>query len=234
MTMEWRTLPAVSEDVGDPCVLSLYGIRLAQVKFIGEVLPKSVNGAPEIVALHRNFLDGFDLVNQAVSDSDQRYVKTGEPMREAYTRTKLCDFPTNLSTWRSASFNEPMQRPDGSRGILWSAISDELFSEDPKKIDHDLLKALNEISTAKAVFTTADRYMGMASQIVEPGDQIWILFCSRFPVILRRTTCDKFQFVCLCYVDGVMNGELFGSKTRPLNYYSEGRKISSSAVEEQD
>jgi hypothetical protein len=55
-------------------------------------------------------------------------------------------------------------------------------------------------------FGTNSRYMGIASSPVRVGDLVTILYGAPWPIILRLVK-GTFQFVCQCYVDGIMHGE---------------------------
>lgn len=59
-------------------------------------------------------------------------------------------------------------------------------------------------------FIITQSYMGPASDIVEPGDHIHRLMGGNIPSVLRKSDREaKWQFLCDCYLHGVMDGELW-------------------------
>ncbi|KAF6787889.1 ankyrin and HET domain-containing protein [Colletotrichum musicola] len=64
-------------------------------------------------------------------------------------------------------------------------------------------------SSSAGLFSTESGYVGRGIRDVQPEDVVAVLFGSRTPVILRSVgTGSRYQFVCACYVGGLMFGEL--------------------------
>jgi hypothetical protein len=63
----------------------------------------------------------------------------------------------------------------------------------------------------RALFFTNCGHIGIGSRTMKPGDMLCTLFGADVPFILRptRTNPENFRKICECYVDGVMDGELF-------------------------
>jgi hypothetical protein len=71
---------------------------------------------------------------------------------------------------------------------------------------------------SRGVFWSKKGLMGLASNEMEAGDEIWLIFGARVPLIFRRpvwvlgSTIDAGrivrQLVCEAYVHGIMNGEM--------------------------
>ncbi|KAK4625508.1 uncharacterized protein CLAFUR5_05442 [Fulvia fulva] len=72
---------------------------------------------------------------------------------------------------------------------------------------------LSMIATAtnRRLLCTASGFVGLGPSLMEDGDVVAIVFGSRRPVVLRPVEEKKFRFVGLCYVHGVMYGELIKS-----------------------
>lgn len=70
------------------------------------------------------------------------------------------------------------------------------------------LDTLTYFCRARAVLSTEHRYAGIANCNVRPGDEVSIVFGSKKPVILRPSGGDRWQFVALAYIDGVMDVRL--------------------------
>ena len=62
-------------------------------------------------------------------------------------------------------------------------------------------------SRFRKVFFTKDGYMGLASQHVKEGDSLFVPNGNSLPWILRREG-DHYLFMGVCYVHGLMHGEL--------------------------
>ncbi|KAI8631995.1 HET-domain-containing protein [Xylariaceae sp. FL1651] len=60
----------------------------------------------------------------------------------------------------------------------------------------------------RRVFITSKGYIGLASRLLAPGDELALIQGVRVPVVLRPLGQNK-RLVCESYVHGIMNGELW-------------------------
>lgn len=67
-------------------------------------------------------------------------------------------------------------------------------------------KAARTMVNNRRLFTTMQNYIGLGPRALREGDQIWILFGSKVPYVLR-VKGQQYQVVGECYVHGLMNGE---------------------------
>jgi hypothetical protein len=76
----------------------------------------------------------------------------------------------------------------------------------PSTIAIDLETSI-EMATACRKFLRTDRgFMGLAPQLAEVGDEVWILLGCDVPLLLRK--CDDYYIlVGECFVQGIMEGE---------------------------
>lgn len=59
----------------------------------------------------------------------------------------------------------------------------------------------------RAFFLTTRGYMGIGSSAIKCGDSVMILHGGQVPYILRARNRDESEFICECYVHGLMFGE---------------------------
>jgi hypothetical protein len=69
------------------------------------------------------------------------------------------------------------------------------------------LKSSIETSTACRKFLRTGRgFMGLAPQLAEVGDEVWVLLGCNVPMLLRKRD-DYYILVGECFVYGIMQGE---------------------------
>lgn len=73
---------------------------------------------------------------------------------------------------------------------------------------HTCVQMLGQIK-GNRFFTTDTHYIGMASQNIQVGDLVCILFGCKYPVVLRPSGDEGYRLVTVAYVDDVMEGEFF-------------------------
>jgi hypothetical protein len=113
--------------------------------------------------------------------------------------------------------------PKAVAGMVESKVDDrdggkqlkDPLNEEPQSLMRDVSKEVlrQPIKYAKhrALFFTNRGHIGIGSTKMKLGDMLCTLFGADVPFILRPTTTnpENFQKICECYVDGVMDGELF-------------------------
>jgi hypothetical protein len=65
----------------------------------------------------------------------------------------------------------------------------------------------------RRLYTTKHGLLGMGLDIIQEGDQVWLLCDARVPMVLRPTAVpDEFTVVGECYMHGFMNGEMLNEE----------------------
>ena len=76
----------------------------------------------------------------------------------------------------------------------------------------DTRKFLNSVGTywsKRSFIITDEGYIGIAPRATKPGDRVCVILGCRFPLLLREISGSQFQVVGECYLQGIMNGEVF-------------------------
>ncbi|KAF5647480.1 hypothetical protein F52700_1340 [Fusarium sp. NRRL 52700] len=107
----------------------------------------------------------------------------------------------------------PDQLPSNWMGALLGLITGKLI---PGKPDHgdDIKVWSQQIVRPQALFITDSGLFGLGPRHIQPGQEVWIIGGSRFPVVLSPHTDSEgkesgsdFAFVGECFVHGIMTGE---------------------------
>lgn len=69
---------------------------------------------------------------------------------------------------------------------------------------------------SQTFFITTDGTMGMGNWDVEVGDEIWAVDGGKMPIAIRPVDGERrdFTFRSCCYLDGVMDGEIYDGRSR--------------------
>uniref|UniRef100_L2FGN4 Heterokaryon incompatibility domain-containing protein n=1 Tax=Colletotrichum fructicola (strain Nara gc5) TaxID=1213859 RepID=L2FGN4_COLFN len=138
--------------------------------------------------------------------------------------------PAQQAFWRTLVANLVMiekelrcQRlDDGYVGVyedwLSSAISSWRLGRMPP-LDGRFIEALHCATYGRGLFVTEKGNVGLCHPGVKSGDEIWVLKGGRVPFILRKQLQShggheptRYRLVGDCYLDGVMDGEVFKAK----------------------
>jgi hypothetical protein len=101
---------------------------------------------------------------------------------------------------------------------MWGRSLESFFDEDRVEnapaIVGPLLKQLEDYHRSRGgnLFTTAGGYVGANLCRILPGDEIFILFGCRMPVVLRRVE-GAYRLIGSVYVCGIMDGEAMDELT---------------------
>jgi hypothetical protein len=75
---------------------------------------------------------------------------------------------------------------------------------------------------SRRLFSTSMGHLGLGSEAIQEGDQVWVTPKAHVPFILRRVPHleqeNIFIFVGECYIHGIMHGEFFKTNDPPLKY----------------
>lgn len=72
----------------------------------------------------------------------------------------------------------------------------------------------------RKLLSTSRCMIGLASERVQVGDEIWLLAGARVPYVIRRQQNGLTIFVCAAYIDGVMRGERWPTEVTTLESLS--------------
>lgn len=119
----------------------------------------------------------------------------------------------------------PGKLPENWMSAFLGLITGKLVPQDPNHGDgiDDWMK---NMVRPQALFVTESGRFGLGPRNIQPGQEVWVLGGSRFPVILNRRSAgaeDKgFTFAGECFVYGVMRGEAVegrGQEQREIKLY---------------
>lgn len=83
--------------------------------------------------------------------------------------------------------------------------------------------AMRNACVNRRAFVTSAGFVGIGDQLLRHNDIVCIVFGSRWPVILRPQGGNRFSFVGLCFIYGVMYGDLvnkYSKERRPCHTFS--------------
>lgn len=94
---------------------------------------------------------------------------------------------------------------------FWGHDLESFFDENPtirQSYGQQLLELMREFhrGTRGNLFTTVGGYVGATVCRLQPGDEVYILFGGKMPVVLRKVD-DGYRLVASVYIHGVMKGE---------------------------
>jgi len=65
--------------------------------------------------------------------------------------------------------------------------------------------------TGRSLYSTRAGKLGLCNPKGQPGDEVWVLFGSKVPFVLRRVATGRensYQFIGDCFLEGAMDGEI--------------------------
>ncbi|KAH7417000.1 hypothetical protein BKA64DRAFT_285072 [Cadophora sp. MPI-SDFR-AT-0126] len=172
-------VPRVIGDMIDPNILSLKGLVVSSIEFLGQFIDYSVDTPAANKACLR----------QTLTDVLRRPLVYGgvDSMKLAFARTltagKAKD-EANFEPFDTDDLEAFIDGPENAKGRLFA---DKLWSW-------------------MGFFTTTDGYMGIGSMNMHLGDLIVVLFGGEVLFILRSEG-ENYSLVGECYVHGLMDGE---------------------------
>jgi len=185
----------------------LRGVKVDTIYLVGNVLP-SVR--PDLTPL--------ESLLQTVR-SWKKIMQESQPSSIVYSGS--C--PRNHAFWRCLVGNVlrdefPVGRPGKA---AFAEI--EQFCNDGSRPGRLVLNSLCRLVTNQAFFTTYEGYFGIGQPDVREGDEVWVLYGSRMPFLLRPVrgsrqpsgnirsaeieACER-ALVGSCYLDGIMEGQM--------------------------
>jgi hypothetical protein len=130
--------------------------------------------------------------------------------REGFYRTILGDL------LHAADLNHPHTVP----WVRISAINSFSFDTwlagervDPIR-DPEFVISFDTATYGRKFFKTESGSIGLCPPHTKPGDEIWVLYGCRVPLMFRAQSGEEgrhYTFIGDCYLDGIMNGEAMGN-----------------------
>jgi hypothetical protein len=159
------------------------------------------------------YIDSVSIPNEGASRNEESY-PAGGSFRDAFWRTMVLDH-IELSTG--------LRRTIPTDEDLFMKYWEGMRSEDHSVIPAEYEQSFGDSITAgdcRELFISDRGYMGSAPMKLQPGDEIYILYGCRVPMVLRpylSKDIDKINaesrdriIVSPCYVHGIMDGEALG------------------------
>jgi len=154
------------------------------------------------------YMIGQTAIRWAQCQSDEDKVTYGTTLNNLYThgtaaekdlvRKIIVVYAAHLTTTReeldtlSASARTELLYPDRNKASEF----------DDKFTTHSLHKGLNNL------FKTERGFVGLGSNLIQEGDQIWLLVDGHTPFVLRAAKEDTFTLAGDCYIHGLMFREM--------------------------
>lgn len=129
------------------------------------------------------------------------------PDEETHGETKS-DVKSDIEAKPTAGHSEGGKTQQGVSTFLTSGDTQAPEGSYMKPIDWKILlnNAVNQ-TLGRTIILSSKRYLGLAPEAVESGDQVFALFGLRQLAILRPQDDDTYKFVGTAYVHGLMRGE---------------------------
>lgn len=104
-------------------------------------------------------------------------------------------------------------------GILQSLLDElkrPLEGEDPANTEEVVVK-MKHVNTTRKIFKTDGAELGLGTESIENGDEVWLLVGADVPFTLRKIGEGEYRIVGEAYVHGVMHGEAVDRSPAALN-----------------
>lgn len=85
-------------------------------------------------------------------------------------------------------------------------LKPDLYDEDEEFELRPAFSVMEETAESRVLIITGTGHIGFAPISTKVGDQIYLLFGSHVPIVLRPYG-EKFKFIGACYIHGIMYGE---------------------------
>ncbi|MCJ1368621.1 hypothetical protein MMC16_007765 [Acarospora aff. strigata] len=206
---------------GDESKLSCKGFKLDTIDGLGCVCWNSDESNHDIVQPHRNHpaidKEPFDAAiwRTLVANRDP----WGEPAPDWYQNlVKILWRPQSLPDriLDSLSYDLFNRFPDCNKSMQFFGHDFQTYfpEESATTADpsvtwtkfHEALRRLVSVQVGRRLLTTAEGYIGLASEMAQRGDIICILLGCSVPVALRPVG-EHYKLVGECYIHGLMEGE---------------------------
>lgn len=129
----------------------------------------------------------------------------GGSLGEAFLRTFCCGVFDDTYLPPYASLPNFQNVKEAFLGLL---ASQESLSSTPSILS-TYLRYAHEYVIGRSLFRMKEGYIGLAPEVAQVGDQVYIILGCDAPLILRPTMNNEWQVVGRCYIDGVEDGRVF-------------------------
>lgn len=141
------------------------------------------------------------MINKVV-DGKNYYHPTRESLERALRRVFFLD------TTRFLGFQTHDRWQLDSHQRYEDIVANALRNEEGRVAYGNLINAMVRIGSSRNLIVTKDGLLGMAADIVQPGDAIVLLLGSTAPSVLRPLNeLGHYMYIADCYLHGYMDGE---------------------------
>ncbi|KAL8911108.1 MAG: hypothetical protein Q9172_007730 [Xanthocarpia lactea] len=195
-----KGLKLTIRNLKDGCKLGIQGIHIDTITRITTgVVDDELTGIREDLFGH-----GLWWL-RAYSFIGPRYPHTSETLAQALGRTRLGD-------GHGENDDSAMKRDDLVDAKFYEVREDELPQDGPKTDQElrDLALLVTKVANMtcyRVLFTTVEKYMGLAPLTARIGDMIFLLPGANVPFVLRHVRDEEYELIGQCYTHGIMYGE---------------------------
>ncbi|KAL8856325.1 MAG: hypothetical protein Q9178_007089 [Gyalolechia marmorata] len=195
-----KGLKLTIRNLKDGCKLGIQGIYIDTITSIttGLVDDKLTGAIEDLYGYGLWWLRAYSFIGP-------RYPHTNETLAQALGRTRLGDrYGENdkLAMERhglmDAKFYEVRE---GELPEVWDETDQE-----SRKLQR-WITIVGTMSSYRVLFTTVEKYMGLAPLTARIGDMIFLLPGADVPFVLRHVRDEEYELVGQCYTHGIMYGE---------------------------
>ena len=142
---------------------------------------------------------------RAYSFIGPRYPHTDETLAQALGRTRLGD--------RHRENDKLAMKRYGLMDAKFYEVREDELAQGGYKIDQEsrellrMATVMGTMSCYRVLFTTVEKYMGLAPLTARIGDMIFLLPGADVPFVLRHVRDEEYEVIGQCYTHGIMHGE---------------------------
>jgi hypothetical protein len=178
--------------------LHVTGVQADEIVAVGPVMEHLFVGQE---SLRKILAEWITLCQQAVNSVDAGVV------HRVLSRA-IC------SMCASSGYNQRMKESWLPNDNTWQ----RLLNGDVGVLDRLYQGAVEMAMSGRSIYITQAGRIGICNPYASPGDEVWVLFGSNVPFVIRRqvytqTLPEKYQFVGDCFLDGIMDGDIVKGRT---------------------
>lgn len=178
-------------------VLSVTGTHLATVQHVEEI--EMVRDKESVT---------LEIQRLAPHEMSERSYPGGGSVLAAYCRIICADRFSDGRLPPRKDFPQLQQSIDFLSAILQPTQKRSPDTSPGTEANKFLATARNSCRQ-RSFIETREGYIGLASQMAQPGDHVCVLLGCKVPILLRPAPDLRYQVVGACFVPGLMHGEAF-------------------------
>jgi hypothetical protein len=181
--------------------LHVIGVQADTIMTVGPVVESVHNGRE---SLRGPLAQWAKLCEQAINSTDRVAV------RNALSRAMCATINNDPFAVENGVFKwRRMKESDLPNDSEWQQFMDG----DVWALERHYEGGMEMAITGRSLYITQAGRMGLCNPKAQPGDEVWVLFGSRVPFVLRREAEGQglggtHQFIGDCFLDGAMDGEM--------------------------